>query len=160
MLLAERAISPLQTSGTPRPLVALTVGGNNANTVYAGNLSGSGTLSKLGVGTWTLTGSNSCNGLSVAAGGIAPTGTGCLTTSGSGNVYVGTSSPAAIVVQDETALSVGGNLDLNYQNTVGNASTLTLTGGSLVVSGKTYIGEAAMRTGPAPPAPRSTKAAG
>ena len=76
------------------------------------------------------------------------TGTGCLATGGSGNVYVGTSSPAAIVVQDATALSVGGNLDLNYQNTVGNASTLTLTGGSLVVSGKTYIGEATMRTGP------------
>jgi fibronectin-binding autotransporter adhesin len=139
----------LQTSGTAPAAVALTIGGNNASTIYIGRLSGSGSLTKIGIGTLDLTGSNSCNGFSLAAGGLQVSGTGSLTTTGTSSLLVGTNSPAAIEMQDSSALRVGGNFDLNYQNTTGNASTLTLTGGSLVVAGKTYIGEATMRTGPA-----------
>ena len=48
-------------AGTPAA-VALTVGGNNANTTYAGVLSGSGSLTKVGTGTLTLTGTNTYSG--------------------------------------------------------------------------------------------------
>ena len=137
----------LNNAFVPAP-VSLTVGGNNASTAYGGNLSGSGTLTKTGLGTLTLNGSDSCKSALVSAGGVLLAGTGSLTTTGSGNFSVGTSSPASVTIQDSAALNVGGNLLLNPQNTTGNPSTLTQTGGSLAVSGKTYIGEAAVRTGP------------
>jgi fibronectin-binding autotransporter adhesin len=42
--------------------VALTVGGNNASTVYSGALSGAGSLTKTGTGTLTLSGANTYTG--------------------------------------------------------------------------------------------------
>jgi autotransporter-associated beta strand protein len=49
----------LQDNASPTPnAVALTVGGNNANTVFSGALSGSGSLIKTGNGMLTLTGAN------------------------------------------------------------------------------------------------------
>lgn len=38
---------------------SLTTGGNNASTAYSGNISGSGDVTKVGSGTWTLSGTNS-----------------------------------------------------------------------------------------------------
>ena len=50
--------------------VALTVGGNNTNTTYSGALSGSGSsLTKVGTGTLTLTGSNSYSGATTVSAG-------------------------------------------------------------------------------------------
>ena len=46
---------PLTTSGNAP--VAVTVGGNDATTVYSGNLTGGAGLTKVGMGTLTLTGS-------------------------------------------------------------------------------------------------------
>lgn len=138
-------ISLQNTSAAP---VSLTVGGNNASTSYLGALSGSGSLTKTGLGTLGLWSVNSCNGFSVAGGAVLLAGTSSLTTGGNGNVYAGTVGPGALTLQNSASLNVGGNLDVNYQDTAGGTSTFTVTGGSLSVSGKTYIGEAGMRTGP------------
>ena len=54
-------------------LTTLSVGNNNASTTYSGNLSGSlpSGLTKIGTGTWTLSGNNSQSGLfNIAAGSI------------------------------------------------------------------------------------------
>ncbi|MCX5654761.1 MAG: autotransporter-associated beta strand repeat-containing protein, partial [Planctomycetota bacterium] len=55
-------------AGSPAP-VALTVGGNNADTAYAGVLSGSGSLTKTGTGTLTLSGANTYTGTTTLNGG-------------------------------------------------------------------------------------------
>ena len=57
--------------------VALNVGGNATSTLYSGNLTGSGSLTKAGGGTLTLTGSNAFSG------GVTITG-GMLTVASSG----------------------------------------------------------------------------
>ena len=74
-------------------------------------------------------------------------GTGSLTTGIAGNVYVGTVSPAALTIQDSASLTTQ-ELDVNFESTAAGASTLTITGGSLHVTGPTYVGRAQMNTGP------------
>jgi autotransporter-associated beta strand protein len=49
--------------------VALTVGGNGANTTYSGSLSGSGSLTKTGAGTLILSGTNNYLGTTTVNGG-------------------------------------------------------------------------------------------
>ena len=52
----------LQDNAVEPNAIALSVGNNHANTLYAGDLSGSGSLAKIGTGTLTLTASNSYSG--------------------------------------------------------------------------------------------------
>ena len=60
----------LQDNATPTPnAVALTVGGNNASTVYSGVLSGPGSLTKTGSGVLLVTSSNSYGGPTTITGG-------------------------------------------------------------------------------------------
>ena len=70
----------LRLTNTANAAVALTVGNNNTNTTYAGSLSGSGSVNKIGAGALTLAGSNIYSGgtevdngtLVAANGGAAP----------------------------------------------------------------------------------------
>ena len=128
--------------------VALTIGGNNGNTTYSGALSGPGSLAKAGIGTVTLTGASAFSGgIIVGAGGLNVASTGSLSST-NGSLYIGSGGPADVNIQDSAAVSVAGELDVNYLNTGGVASTLTLKSGSLTVNGQTYVGRAAMRTDP------------
>ncbi len=61
---------------TNRDAVAIQVGDNNANTVYSGSLSGSGSLTKIGSGVLQLDGNNTFTGpTTIDAGTLAGTGT-------------------------------------------------------------------------------------
>ncbi len=117
--------------------VSLSVGGNNASTTFSGTLVGSGSLTKFGNGTLTLSTSNGYTGTTLVSGGTLflanpaalagstfdSSGGGVLSfgtltnvlfagLQGSGNLTINNNTPAAV------SLSVGGN----------NAST-TFSGG-------------------------------
>jgi len=109
--------------------VALTVGGNQFDTTYSGSLSGTGSsLIKTGIGTLTLTGSNSYSG------GTA--------------VNLGTLNGNALSLQGNIADALGAAVAFNqttsgtYAGAIGGAGNLTKTGaGTLTLTGSnTYTG--------------------
>jgi autotransporter-associated beta strand protein len=86
---------------TPDP-VALTVGGNNASTVYAGYLSGGGSLTKVGTGNLTLTGVSTYAGATTVNGGTLQLGNGGTTGNIPGNLTMAT---GATLIDDQTGAS-------------------------------------------------------
>ena len=131
---------------------------NSANPVTIDNaLSWTGsnalTLQSQGAGGLVLAGglSTSAVGSVVSiAGGSVSFSSSSFGTGTNGNLRVGNNAPASLTIQNGASLNVGGELDVNYQNTLGSPSTLTLNSGSLTVSGanQTIIGRASLRTGP------------
>jgi len=121
----------------------LTIGGAG-NTTYSGAMSGTGALTKTGLGTLTVTEANSFSGgVTVAGGMLTVASSGSLTTGSGKSIYVGYTGPAAMTIQDSGSVTAS-ELDVNFQGTsAASPSVLTFTGGSLSVSGQTYIGRAA-----------------
>ena len=117
------------TAGNP---VALTVGGNNASTEYRGHLSGSGSFTKDGTGTLTLSGANTYAGnttigmgtLALGLDNAIPSGT------GKGNVAVNTAATLDLAGHNLTVngLSDGAGGGGTVDNTVAGAVTLTIGG--------------------------------
>jgi len=97
-------------AGTPAA-IALTVGGDNANTTYAGVLSAGGSLIKTGTGTWTLSGANSYSGATQVNAGTLSINT------------VATGATAQSLGKDtaSSAVTLGGS---------GTSGTLLYTGGA------------------------------
>jgi fibronectin-binding autotransporter adhesin len=122
--------------------VALSVGNNNTNTVYSGNMMGLGSLTKIGTGTLTLSGSSGYSGnTTVNAGTLRITGTlagtGAVsvasgaTLSGTGTVTVPVSvaGGATTATQGNISLLDGGIGTLTLQNglTVGDTNPASLS---------------------------------
>jgi autotransporter-associated beta strand protein len=81
--------------------VALTVSGNNSNTIYSGGMSGTGAaLIKAGTGTLTLTGNNSYTGTTTVS-------TGALEVSAGGALNCGPLAGAGFLVDGGTLISSG-----------------------------------------------------
>jgi len=126
-------------SGTPNP-VALTAGGNNANTTYAGVLSGSGSLVKTGIGALTLTKAQTYTGVTVInSGTLSTSANGGLQNSSS--VTVNSGATLALAGADATRLI---NALYIYGGTVTNITTnkhssftgpVTMVGGAIVGTG-------------------------
>ncbi len=72
----------LENNASTPSAVALSVGNNNADTTYAGVLSGAGSLTKIGSGTLTLTGSNRYTGNTTLSAGTLSFASGALDTTG------------------------------------------------------------------------------
>ena len=92
----------LQNNAVAPAGVALSVGNNNGSTIYSGQLSGLGGLTKVGSGELTLTGANSyANGTTVNSGTLAVTYPGALS---------GYATPSMVTVYNGgmLAVSVGG----------------------------------------------------
>ena len=126
--------------------VTLTVGNNASNTVYAGVLSGSGSLVKVGSGTLTLAGTNTYTGATIVnsgtlvatnmvALGVSPNVTvalgASLTLSSGGSSFDGALT-VNVSSNSASLLAVNGNL------TLGAGSSLTVAAGSQFNRQKTY----------------------
>jgi len=103
----------------------LTVGGNNANTSYAGVISGSGAVSKVGTGTLTIAGTQTYTGTTmVSVGTLIVNGQ-----LGSGGVVVsGGKLGGNITVTGLTTIASGGTLAVGNSPGTGNFSSLNLSG--------------------------------
>lgn len=97
--------------------ISLTVGGNNTSTVYVGSLSGPGSLTKVGTGLWTLSGSNSYTGTTTVNAGTLICGIAQL------DSFLGTRPGGP-----QVTVQPGATLQLNRNNITGS---LTLNGGTL-----------------------------
>ncbi|HEU5395567.1 MAG TPA: autotransporter-associated beta strand repeat-containing protein, partial [Verrucomicrobiae bacterium] len=111
--------------------IALTVGGNNASTTYAGGLSGAGSLTKTGTGAFTLTGTNTYAGATIVSGGsLSVNGPGSLASAVSvnGGTFGGTG-----IVSNSVTVNSGGTLT---PGTSGSGA-LTVTGNLTLNTGST-----------------------
>lgn len=104
---------------------AYSVGNNNASATFGGVLAGTGAITKVGTGSWTLTGNNTNSGaVSVSAGTL---------NANSATALGAASSTAGISVTSGTTLSLGAAL--NYSSpgrTTTISGTGVSTGGALV----------------------------
>ena len=105
----------LALANTSGSSVALTVGGNNADTAYSGALTGSGTLNKVGSGAMTLSGSVSVAGMTVNNGTVQ------LAQSGSiGAVSIGTSGTLSMAAHSGSTYNVLDTSSLSFSGTTGS----------------------------------------
>jgi autotransporter-associated beta strand protein/T5SS/PEP-CTERM-associated repeat protein len=102
------------------------------STTYGGTISGQGSLTKLGAGATTLTGSNTYSGTTTIVAGTLEVATGGSIVSGS-----------TMDVRNGTLLVTGGRIDANQTwigTTTGSAGVVTVTGGTLASSGDLRVG--------------------
>ena len=135
---------------------ALAVGNNNSSTAYSGILSGTGSLAKLGTGTFTLSGANSytgattvSNGLLLVNGSLAGGATvaangllggvgvisGATTVASGGTLTPGNASLGTLTVGNSLTLNAGAKVLLGVSKNGG-----TLTNGLLTVTGTLAYG--------------------
>jgi autotransporter-associated beta strand protein len=134
------------------PAIVLTTGGDNSSTAFAGTIEGQLTLTKIGIGTMTLTGANGYSGgtnfnggaINASADGNLGAATGALTFNG-GTLQFGANFDLANT-RAITLNALGGTLDTNGFDTnisqsIGGAGGLTKAGaGTLTLSGANSYG--------------------
>jgi fibronectin-binding autotransporter adhesin len=146
--------------------VSLTVGSNNASTTFAGIISGSGSITKVGSGNLTLAGASTFGGgTTIDAGTVQLSGANRLSTGGAITVSGGTldvggfsqTTSASIsllggVIQDGTLAGMGVNFNLQsgtVSATLGGTAGLTKTtaGGVVLAASNTYGGNTLISSG-------------
>ncbi|TAL05279.1 MAG: hypothetical protein EPO07_03785, partial [Verrucomicrobia bacterium] len=118
--------------------VALTVGGNGQSTTYSGVLSSSGSLTKTGAGTLTLSGANSFSGTTtIGQGTLALSGSGALASS-TIDVQFGTTfdvSGVSFTLGSGKTIKGNGTIVGNVTDSSGSTITPGASVGLLTVSG-------------------------
>ncbi len=99
---------------------ALTVGADNTAQSFSGVMSGAGALTKMGGGTWTLTGANTLSGaVTIAGGSLSLAGANGAAASASGFTI---NYPGTLALDNTSG---------NNNNRVGGTAPITLNGGAL-----------------------------
>jgi fibronectin-binding autotransporter adhesin len=117
---------------------------NRSNALtFAGNISGTGTLTKSGAGTLTLTGVNTYSGGTTISAGTLQVGNGGTTGSIAGNV----TDNATLVFNRSNSITFAGNITGTGDLTKAGAGTLTLTGSNSYAGLTTVTGGTLQVTG-------------
>jgi autotransporter-associated beta strand protein len=129
----------LVLANTATAAVALSVGNNNTDSTYSGDLSGPGSLTKVGTGTLTLGGANTYSGVTVIEAGTLALGPAGAIASSVGVFLSGTAAGL-----DVSAAS-GGGITIGLGRGVGGLGTITgdlslATGAGLILSSPAVIG--------------------
>jgi autotransporter-associated beta strand protein len=111
----------LNLANSASSAISLNVGNNNSNTTFSGNLFGPGSLTKLGSGTLTLTGTNSYSGATTVAAGTLIVTTPTAIVNGA-SLNVGSIFSLAPYVPDDAGAIAGESTP----NVVPEPSTLAL----------------------------------
>jgi len=135
-LSASSAAATLALQNSSATAIALTVGGNNVSTTYAGTLTGAGSLEKVGTGSLILSGSNSFAGTTTVTGGTLQVGGGSTAGSLAGNVV----NNAALVFSRSDASTYAGGISGSGGVTKSGAGLLTLTGSNSYAGDTTLAG--------------------
>ncbi len=165
----------LALSNTAGSAIALVIGGNNANTTYAGAIGGPGSLAKNGTGSFTLAAANTYAGTTTINAGtlvlanadalqystavVAPVANGLTFAPGIGTFNLGgLSGSGGIALNDTTSipitLQLAGSASTTYSGTLSGPGGLTQIGpGTLVLtasnsySGATTISAGTLQVG-------------
>jgi fibronectin-binding autotransporter adhesin len=124
--------------------VVLVVGGNNANTNFSGSMKGSGTLTKIGSGSLTLSGPNGYVGGTTVLGGMIVIGSDAIGTAAGTPAPLG-ALPAAGLGANNIVLN-GGTLEANATFTINTQRGIGLGPATGAVGGAGTIGVAAGNT--------------
>ena len=128
--------------------VALTVGGNNAPTTYSGGLSGGGSLTKVGTGTFTLSGGNAANTYygttQVNAGTLVAGATNALSANSDVTVNGGMLNVSGYANTVKSLTLSSGTLDLGIGNVLTAAGAGNFSGGTIALSGSATLGRYAL----------------
>ena len=129
----------LQNNAGSPAAIALSVGNNNTNTTYACVLSQSGSLTKVGAGTLTLSGANSyTGGTNVTGGTLFWSGTNNLPASGTLQVNAGGNFSLADGTARSTstaALNLASGATVTFDWNAGAVDTLTSTAAATTTTG-------------------------
>ena len=118
----------MQNNAGTAAAISLSVGGNTGSTTYSGDLSGSGSLTKIGIGRLTLLGTNTYTGGTTISGGTLQLGNGV---SGFDGVL-----PTGILNNASLAYDIAGNQ--TYSGALSGVGNLVMTGtGSLTLANST-----------------------
>ena len=135
----SQAVASLSGAGSVNlGSATLTVGGNNSSTAFSGVISDSGNVTKIGTGTWTVTGSQLFTGVMTVSAGTVQLGDGATA---DGSLVANIVDDSALVLADPDnlallgAISGGGSLDKLCDNTVTLAMANSFTGGSQILAG-------------------------
>jgi len=121
--------------------IALSVGNNNTNTTYSGILSGNGTLTKIGTGNLSLSGTNSYTGATTVANGTLYAGaTNTLSSNSAVTVSGGTLDVSAYANTVKSLALSSGSLNLNIANLLTATGNASFGGGTINVSGTATAG--------------------
>jgi autotransporter-associated beta strand protein len=132
----------LSLTNTAGAAVALTVGGNNSSGTFASQISGAGSLTKVGTGTLVLTAAGYDGATTISAGALQ-VGDGGTSGSISGNV----ANSGGLVFKRANALTYSGTISGAGSLTQAGSGLLVLTGsnsytgGSTISSGTLQVGD-------------------